>query len=100
MKLPATRFSNVKHENELFAENVSADNVTLMGEMIALRLLLPLHSMIFAWQINCISYLSRIFTILAKSVMQYRKNMTVRRLLFASFGNLQGKAYTTSAVLI
>lgn len=39
MELLVTKFSNGKYENEdeLFAENISADNVKLMGEMIALR---------------------------------------------------------------
>ena len=39
MELLVTKFSNGKYKNEdeLFAENISADNVKLMGEMIALR---------------------------------------------------------------
>ena len=39
MELLVTKFSNGKYENEdeLFAENISADNVKLMGEMIALQ---------------------------------------------------------------
>lgn len=39
MELLVTKFSNGKYgnEDELFAENISADNVKLMGEMIALQ---------------------------------------------------------------
>ena len=41
MEMLVTKFSNGKHRNEgeLFAEPISAENVKLMGEMIALQAL-------------------------------------------------------------
>lgn len=48
MEMLVTKFSKGKYRNEgaLFAESISADNVKLMGEMIALQALRTVKSSI------------------------------------------------------
>ncbi len=57
MEMFVTKFSKGKYRNEgeLFAETISAENVKLMGEMIALQALRTVKNTISELQTNCIS---------------------------------------------
>ena len=59
-----TKFSKGKYRNEgeLFAEPISAENVELMGEMIALQALRTVKKYDMKIQTNCISVSSKTCT--------------------------------------
>ena len=54
MEMLVTKFSKGKYQNdgELFAEPISAENVKLMGEMIALQALRTVKTSLFRIQLS------------------------------------------------
>ena len=65
MEMLVTKFSNGKYRNEgeLFEEVISAENVKLMGEMIALQALRTHKKFDMKVGTGCISVLSKTCTI-------------------------------------